>query len=99
MSTTPIAVNNINVEVGAAPRARTSTTVDAQTPPASPPAPNNDAADFRLAIEDDKAAGTYVYKTVDRRTGEVVSQLPRQEIVRLRESMNYVAGAVIKAKA
>jgi len=31
-----------------------------------------DPADLRLVIEDDKQAGTFVYKTIDWRTGEVV---------------------------
>jgi flagellar protein FlaG len=57
-----------------------------------------DPADLRLLIEDDQAAGSYVYKTVDRRTGKVVQQLPREQILRLREASDYTAGAVIKAK-
>ena len=57
-----------------------------------------DPADLRLIIEDDLVAGSFVYKTVDRRTGKVVQQLPRDEILALREAADYTAGAVIKAK-
>lgn len=57
------------------------------------------SADLRLVIEDDQAAGSYVYKTIDRRTGEVVQQYPREEVLRLREASDYTAGTVIKAKA
>jgi flagellar protein FlaG len=57
-----------------------------------------DPADLRLVIEDDLVAGSFVYKTVDRRTGKVVQQLPREQILALREASDYTAGAVIKAK-
>ncbi|MET0273795.1 MAG: hypothetical protein ABW360_12480, partial [Phenylobacterium sp.] len=65
----------------------------------APAATNPDQADLRLIIEEDKASGSYVYKTVNRITGEVVLQLPRDDILRMRESVEYVAGGVIRAKA
>jgi len=65
---------------------------------ASPPA-LPDTADLRLVIEDDQAAGCFVYKTVDWRTGEVVQQIPREQILRMREEPAYLAGDVIKTKA
>jgi len=72
----------------------------ATSPPPStavPPAPS-DPADLRLVIEDDQAAGCFVYKTVDWRTGEVVQQIPREQILKMREEPAYVAGDVIKTK-
>ena len=56
-------------------------------------------ADLRLVIEDDKQAGTVVYKTVDWRTGEVVQQLPREQVLLLRETQNYAAGSLLATKA
>jgi flagellar protein FlaG len=56
-------------------------------------------ADLRLVIEEDKAAGTFVYKTVDWRTGEVVQQLPREEVLQMREAQNYSAGKLLATKA
>ena len=56
-------------------------------------------ADLRLVIEEDKAAGTFVYKTVDWRTGEVIQQLPREQVLRLREAQNYSAGQLLTTKA
>lgn len=56
-------------------------------------------ADLRLVIEEDEVSGTYVYKTVNRRTGEVVQQLPREEVLRLRDDAEYLAGGVIRTKA
>ena len=57
-----------------------------------------DEADLRLIIEEDPAGG-YVYKTVDRKTGQVVQQLPRDEVLRMREHVDYHAGGVIRTKA
>jgi len=65
----------------------------------APEAPASDAADLRLVIEEGPVAGSYVYKTVDRRTGEVIQQLPREEVVRMRTTETYVAGDVIQTEA
>ena len=56
-------------------------------------------ADLRLVIEEDKRAGTFVYKTVDWRTGEVVQQLPREQVLLLRETQAYSAGQLLVTKA
>ncbi|WP_304170721.1 hypothetical protein [Phenylobacterium aquaticum] len=76
------------------------------TPPATPPTPgpqdaratdgHPDQADLRLVIEEQ--AGSYVYMTVDRRTGDVVAQYPREEVLKLREGEDYEAGAVIRTR-
>jgi flagellar protein FlaG len=55
-------------------------------------------ADLRLVIEEDKAAGSYVYKTVDSRTGKVVSQMPREELLRMREASSYAPGSVVNSR-
>jgi flagellar protein FlaG len=65
----------------------------------APETPQSDAADLRLVIEEGPVAGSYVYKTVDRRTGEVVQQLPREEVVRMRTTESYAAGDVIQTEA
>jgi flagellar protein FlaG len=59
----------------------------------------SDPADLRLTIEEDKAAGTVVYKTIDWRTGEVVQQFPREQVLQLREAQNYTAGKLLATKA
>ena len=66
---------------------------------AVPPAPGADLVDMRLVIEEDKASGSYVYKTVNRVTGEVIQQLPRDQVLKLRDQVDYVAGNVVRAKA
>jgi flagellar protein FlaG len=63
----------------------------------APQAP--DPVDMRLVIEEDKASNSYVYKTVNRLTGEVIQQLPREQVLQLREQLDYEAGAVVRTKA
>jgi len=53
------------------------------------------AARYRLVIEEGSRPGAFVYKTLDRVTGEVVRQLPREQVVKLMESGDYASGAVI----
>jgi len=60
---------------------------------------NENPADYRLVIEEDEASGDFVYKTLNRITGEIVQQFPREEVVRLRQRDDYQAGAIIAAKA
>lgn len=67
--------------------------------PAQRAAQSQDPADLRLVIEEDKATNSYVYKTVDRATGQVVQQLPREQVLQLREALDYEAGDVVRAKA
>lgn len=62
---------------------------------APPPETPNRNADLRLVIEEDETSGTFIYKTLDRRTGEVVKQLPREEVVRLKDTPQYAPGDVI----
>jgi flagellar protein FlaG len=64
--------------------------------PVIEPPPSVDP-DLRLVIEEQ--GETFVYKTVDRRTGEVVQQLPREEVVRMREAEAYAVGDVISTQA
>jgi flagellar protein FlaG len=70
-----------------------------QGKPAAPVVSGPDPVDLRLVIEEDQASGSFVYKTVNRLTGEVVQSLPRAEILRLRNGAAYTAGQVIKTKA
>jgi flagellar protein FlaG len=55
-------------------------------------------ADLRLVIEEDKVTGSYVYKTVDRKTGEIVAQIPREDVLQMRER-SYAAGDLIRTRA
>ncbi|MCY1647457.1 hypothetical protein OVA11_10435 [Caulobacter sp. SL161] len=55
--------------------------------------------DLRLVIEHDDASGAYVYKTVDRRTGETLQQFPREEILKMRDGPDYESGDVFDGQA
>lgn len=55
--------------------------------------------DLRLVIEQDDTSGEYIYKTVDRRTGETLSQYPREQILKLREEARYASGDVFDGQA
>jgi flagellar protein FlaG len=70
-------------------------------PAATPrePSATPEPADYRLVIEDDEKAGCFVYKTINRLTGEVVQQLPREQLIKLREAADYATGAVISTRA
>ena len=77
-----------------------------QIPPVAPiavqpatPAPvgkndNNDASRFRLTIE---AVGDnrFVYKVRDRVTGEVIRQLPREDVEKLNSDPTYRGGRLV----
>ena len=71
----------------------------AQGPADGPANQGPDQVDLRLVIEEDKASGLYVYKTVNRLTGEVVQQLPREQVLQLKDQVDYVAGHMVRTKA
>ena len=65
------------------------------------PEPRNDNADagrYRLTIE---AVGDhrYVYKVLDRVTGEVIRQLPREEVEKLGSDPTYRGGKIVDTTA
>lgn len=74
------ALTSATAQGGNAPQART---------------PVQTAPDLRLVIEEDPVSGSYIYKTLDRKTGEVVQQLPREDVLRLRDTPVYVPGQVV----
>jgi len=57
------------------------------------------AARYRLVIEEGPSAGSFIYKTMDRLTGEVVRQFPREQVVDLMNAFDYSAGTVIDTHA
>jgi len=61
----------------------------------APAKPVDSDADLRLVIEDDKAAGSYVYVTINSVTGEVVSQVPREQLLKMREDPGYAPGSIV----
>jgi flagellar protein FlaG len=66
----------------------------ASTPPPTPRNDNNDASRYRLTIE---ALGDnrFVYKVLDRVTGEVIRQLPRENVETLNGDPTYRGGRLV----
>jgi len=58
----------------------------------------NHAADLRLVIEEDADTGAFVYKTLDRLTGEVVQQLPRDSVLKAMASEDYNPGLIVDTR-
>lgn len=56
-------------------------------------------ARYRLVIEEGPTQGTFVYKTLDSSTGEIVRQFPREQVLRMAESGGYSAGGLIDTSA
>lgn len=90
-----IAPTSPALDTGAFPAPRTERVAAAK--PTRDPAPQR--ADLRLIIEEDEATGTIIYKTLDRRTGEIVQQLPREEVLRLKDEPGYSAGDIADSKS
>jgi flagellar protein FlaG len=67
--------------------------------PAPPVDDGPQPGDLRLVIEQDDDSGEYVYKTVDRRTGETLQQFPREQILKLRHEVTYASGDVYDGQA
>lgn len=60
--------------------------------------PGPSPADLRLVIEADELHGGFIYKTLDRRTGEVVNQFPRETLLRIMAEEDYTAGDIVTAR-
>lgn len=91
------------IAAGARPLDPVTPTVTTSAPPAraeKPPVVTGpDPADLRLVIEEDQASGSYIYKTINRATGEVVQQFPRDDLLKLHAERQYQAGSVIRTEA
>lgn len=57
------------------------------------------ASNLRLRIEEDSATGTYVYKGIDRETGEVKRQWPPEKILQLRAFFRALDGLLVDETA
>ncbi len=90
-------VTSVTAAPDPTPGASTTAAAQQSTPTPDPAATAGPStSDLRLVIEDDEKAGCFVYKTINWRTGEIVQQLPREQLIKLREADYYAAGSVIK---
>ena len=58
-----------------------------------------EVARYRLIIEEGPTQGTFIYKTLDSTTGEVIRQFPREQVLRMAEKGGYAAGGLIDTSA
>lgn len=56
-------------------------------------------SDLRLVIERGESNAFYVYRLVDRVTGKVVVELPRDQVADLATTPSYEAGTVVRTTA
>jgi len=56
-------------------------------------------ADLRLVIERDSDNADFVYRLIDRATGRVVAELPRDQVSKLASEPTYEAGGLVSTKA
>jgi flagellar protein FlaG len=92
-------VRVLPVAASAAPAPVSDPGVERPSPPPAP-SPAGPAPAARLVIEEGPQPGAYVYKTLDPVTGEVLRQLPREELLRLmRDDSGVQAGALIDTRA
>ncbi len=60
---------------------------------------SDSAANAHLVIEIDEVSGGFIYKSVNRETGEVIKQYPREEVLRAIANARAAEGLVIDTKA
>ena len=85
--------------------AQTPPTASVKNPPKAQRAPSKDSEaaagaepSQRLVIKEGAQAGVLIYTVLDRATGEVLVQIPREEVIRIAARPNYEAGQVIDTK-
>ena len=49
----------------------------------------------KLQIEQDKTTGTFIYRSVDPDTGEVIQQWPSEKLLELRDFLKEMAGVLV----
>ena len=89
---TPLSTNSFTASGLPAGGVAVSAPKEAQKP--SGPQPG----DLRLVIEEDATTGTFIYKTVDRRTGDVLQQFPQEDVLRFKEAEHYDPGEVFDGR-
>ena len=49
----------------------------------------------KLQIEQDKVSGTFIYRSVDPDTGEVIAQWPSEKLLALRDFLTQMEGVLV----
>jgi flagellar protein FlaG len=75
-----------------------SKTSAATSSPASSSSETSGDPEQRLVIKEGAQAGVFIYTILDRVTGAVLVQIPREEVVHIASRPDYSAGQVIDTK-
>lgn len=51
---------------------------------------------LKLTIDKDPDSGEFIYRAIDRYTGEVVRQFPQKELLEMQKSRSYKAGSIVR---
>ena len=66
--------------------------------PAARPATPAANPDTRLVIQEGTMAGLFIYTILDRASGQVMAQIPREDVQQLAARPDYEAGQVVDTK-
>ena len=53
----------------------------------------------RLQVEKDKELGTFIYRSVNPDTGEVIKQWPSEQLIAMREYLKEMSGMLVDTQA
>jgi uncharacterized FlaG/YvyC family protein len=53
----------------------------------------------KLQIEQDKSTGTFIYRSVDPDTGEIIQQWPPEKLLELRDFLKEMEGVLVDKQA
>ena len=56
-------------------------------------------SDAKLQIDQDEESGTFIYRSINPDTGEVIAQWPPEDLLRLREALRELDGMLIDTTA
>ncbi|VAV92813.1 hypothetical protein MNBD_ALPHA06-823 [hydrothermal vent metagenome] len=91
-------VSGASAEAVAPVTAPSVVTDERQAPEQNPPKVDREDLHARLTIEKDTDTGEYVYKTIDRETGKIIRQLPREKLLQVIVEKQGATGLVIDQK-
>jgi uncharacterized FlaG/YvyC family protein len=55
-------------------------------------------ANSKLQIEQDKTSGTFIYRSINPETGEVITQWPSEKLLELRDYLKDMEGVLVNTK-
>ena len=56
-------------------------------------------ANSKLQVEQDKTTGTFIYRSIDPDTGEVIRQWPPEQLLELHDHLKTMEGMLVDTKA